>query len=163
VSLAIRVTSPAWIPVEQVRVLVNGEVVEQFDATTNPRVRPLPDDPESSGQTLRLKATRKLVLDADAFVIVEAGVPIPAAGAPDPTSPEPMNQIVEGVVPYAVTNPIFVDVGGDGYIAPGLPAGAAQARMGRMTGVTRAARNAAIAAGTYLPLYRIDLSEVSRP
>jgi hypothetical protein len=162
VSLAIRVTSPAWIPVEQVRVLVNGEVLEQFDATTKPRVRPVPDDPESSGQTMRFKATRKLVLDADAFVMVEAGVPIPAEGAPDPTSPEPMNQIVEGVVPYAVTNPVFVDVGADGYTAPGLPAAAAHTRSGRMTGVTRAARDAAIAAGTYLPLYRIQLPEVTR-
>jgi len=74
-----------------------------------------------------------------------------------------MNQIVEGVVPYAATNPVFIDVGANGYTAPGLPAAAAQARTGRMTGVTHAARDAAIAAGTYLPLYRIDLSEVSHP
>ncbi|HWP66491.1 MAG TPA: CehA/McbA family metallohydrolase, partial [Candidatus Limnocylindria bacterium] len=133
VRLAIRVTSPAWIPVDEVRVLVNGAVVERFDATTKPRVRPLPANPESSGKTLRFKATRKLALDADAFVLVEAGVPLPAEGAPGPTTPEPMNQVVDGVVPYAVTNPIFVDVGADGYTAPGLPA-AALARAGRMTG-----------------------------
>jgi len=160
VSLAIRVTSPAWIPVDEVRVLVNGAVVERFDATTKPRVRPVPSDPESSGKTMRFKSTRKLALDGDSFVIVEAGVAIPSEGAPGPTTPEPMNQVVEGVVPYAATNPIFVDVGADGYTAPGL-AGAALARLrpGRMTGVTRAEREAAIAAGTYLPLYQIRLPD----
>ena len=50
----------------------------------------------------------------------------------------------------------FVDVGADGYTPPGLPA-AAEMRRGRMTGVTRAARNAAIAAGEHLPLYAIRL------
>jgi hypothetical protein len=141
-------------------VLVNGAVVERFDTTTKPHVRPVPSDPESSGRTLRFKSTRKLALERDAFVIVEAGVPLPAEGAPGPTTPEPMNQVVQGVVPYAATNPIFIDVGADGYTAPGL-AGAALARQrpGRMTGVTRAERNAAIAAGTYLPLYRIRLPD----
>ena len=160
VTLAIRVTSPAWIPVDEVRVLVNGAVVERFDASTKPRVRPVPSDFESSGKTMRFKSSRKLTLDGDAYVIVEAGVAIPGDGAPGPTAPEVMNQVVQGVVPYAATNPIFVDVGGDGYTAPGLGGAAlARARTGRMTGVTRAEREAAIAAGTYLPIYRIRLSD----
>jgi hypothetical protein len=158
VKLDIRVTSAAWIPVDEVRVLVNGTVVETFDATSKPRVKPVPDDFESSGKTLRFKAKVKVTLGGDSFVIVEAGVPIPGDGDPTPTSPEPMNTIVEGVVPYAATNPIFVDVGGDGYTPPGLGAAAlARARTGRMTGVTRAARERSIAAGEYLPLYRIHL------
>ena len=65
---------------------------------------------------------RTVRINGDSFVIVEAGVPIPAEGEPGPTSPEPMNSVVQGVVPYAAANPIFVDVGGDGYTPPGLPA-----------------------------------------
>jgi len=157
-TLDIRVTSAAWIPVEQVRVLVNGEVVETFDATTRPRVKPVPDDFESSGKTTRFKAKVKLTLELDSFVIVEAGVPLPGDGDPAPISPEPMNTIVEGVVPYAATNPIFLDVGDDGYTPPGLGAAAlARARSGRMTGVTRADRERAIDAGEYLPLYSLRL------
>jgi hypothetical protein len=158
VTLNVRVTSAAWIPVDEVRVLVNGEVAQTFDATTKPRVKPVPTDFESNGKTTRFKAKVKLDLARDSFVIVEAGVPLPAPGGPMPTSPEPMNTIVEGVVPYAATNPIFLDLGDDGYTPPGLGAAAlARARTGRMTGVTRAERKAAIAAGEYLPIYKIRL------
>jgi hypothetical protein len=158
VTLSIRVTSPAWIPVEEVRVLVNGAVVERFDAGTKPRVRPVPSDFASSGKTMRFKAKRKLSLSADAWVLVEAGVAIPDGEVPVPAAPEPMNRVVEGVLPYAATNPIFVDVGADGYTAPGLGAAAlARGRTGRMTGVTRADRDAAIAEGEYLPLWAIRL------
>ena len=155
VTLSIRVTSPAWIPVDEVRVLVNGAVAQTFDASSKPAVNPVPADVESSGKTLRFKGKAKVALERDSFIIVEAGVPIPGDGQPGPTSPEPLNTVVPGVVPYAATNPIFVDVGDDGYTPPGLPAVAA---AGRMTGVRRAERDAAIARGDYLPLYQLRLS-----
>jgi hypothetical protein len=154
VKVKIRVTTPAWIPVDEVRLLVNGEVVETFDATTKPRVRPLPAKFESNGKTLRFKSTRKLTLTQDSYLIAEAGIPLPDAGEPVPPSPEIMNTVLPGAVPFAITNPVFVDVGGDGYQAPGLavPAGV---RTGRMTGVTREVRAAAIAEGEHLPLWKI--------
>ncbi|HEX6131909.1 MAG TPA: CehA/McbA family metallohydrolase, partial [Actinomycetota bacterium] len=139
VRLSIRVTAPAWIPVDEVRIVVSGEVAERFDATTRPRVKGMPKKVTSSGKTVRFRAKRTLRLERDAFVVVEAGIPLPGPGDPVPTSPEPMNAIVAGAVPFAITNPIFVDVGADGYEAPGLPAATAVS-AGQMTGVGRAER-----------------------
>lgn len=157
VRLRIRVTAPAWVPVDEVRIVVNGEVAERFDATTRPRVRPMPRKVTSSGRTVRFRTKRTLRLDRDAFVVVEAGIPLPGPGDPPPVSPDPMNVILPGAVPFAIANPIFVDVGADGWEAPGLPAAAAL-RAGRMTGVARADRAAAIRRGEYLPLWTLDLS-----
>jgi hypothetical protein len=141
-----------------VRIVVNGEVAERFDATTRPRVKGMPKKVTSSGKTVRLRTKRTLRLERDSFVVVEAGIPLPGEGDPVPTSPEPMNAIVAGAVPFAITNPIFVDVGADGYEAPGLPAATA-ASAGQMTGVGRAERAEATRRGEYLPLWEIDLSE----
>ena len=156
VKVKIRVTSPAWIPVDEVRLLVNGQVHETFDATSKPKVKPIPSNVESSGKTMRFKATRKVTLAQDGYLIVEAGIRLPAAGEPAPASPEVMNAILPGAVPFAFTNPVFVDVGGDGYQAPGLATTAAT-RTGRMTGVTRAERDAAIATGEHLPIWKLRL------
>ena len=62
------------------------------------------------------------------------------------------------VVPFAMTNPIFVDVGGNGFTPPGLPqvAGGGVA-AGRMTGVTRAAREAAMRRGEHLSWFDVRL------
>jgi len=162
VRLSVRVTAPAWVPVEEVRIVVNGDVAERFDRTTRPRVRPMPKKVTSSGKTVRFRAKRTLRLAQDSFVVVEAGIPLPGDGDPIPVSPEPMNAIVKGAVPFAITNPIFVDVGADGYDAPGLPAAAAVS-AGQMTGVSRAKRDAAIRRGEYLPLWELDLSGVVPP
>ena len=39
-----------------------------------------------------------------------------------PESPLPLGVVLPEVVPFAITNPIFVDVNGDGYTPPGLAA-----------------------------------------
>lgn len=157
VALRVRVESAAWVPVPEVRVLVNGEVAQRFDAGTRPRVRPVPSRPESSGGTLRFARTLRLRLERDAHVIVEAGVPLPAAGT-TPTSPEPLDTIQPGVVPVAVTNPVFVDVDGDGWRPPGLGAAAqARAARGRMTAPAREERDAAARRGEWLPLGELVL------
>jgi hypothetical protein len=167
VRLGIVVRSPAWLPVDEVRVVVNGVVQKTFDGTTRPRVKPLPKDFESSGNTTRFSGAVRLSLPADAWVVVEAGVALPADPATLPPSPDVVNTIEPGVVPYSSTNPIFVDVGSDGFTPPGLAAQLAPRTAhaaGRMTGVRRADRAAAAHAGAYFPLstFRIPIEEVSR-
>jgi len=161
VRVQLRVLSPAWIPVDEVRLVGNGAVIRTFNASSRPRVRPTPANFASSGNTLRLKASVQLRLSQDTFLTVEAGPPL-AQGAP--ASP-PVVAIVEpDVVPFAMTNPIFVDVGGNGFMPPGLPqvlGGGVAA--GRMTGVTRAAREAAMRRGEHLSWFDVRLPAVTTP
>ena len=80
------------------------------------------------------------------MVLVEAG---PKLSAGTPTAPDVVNVVEAGVVPIAFTNPIFVDVDGNGFaLSQGAPVQAAAA-PGRMTGVTRAAREAAVRRGEH--------------
>ena len=165
VRLKVDVRSPAWIPVDEVRVVAihgfgaaNVEV-KTFDATTRPRVKPVPDDFQSNGGTSRFRATVPVECPTDCLLLVEAG-PKLAAGAAV-TSPEIVNAVEPEVVPLAFTNPILVDVGDNGFefVAPAaLRAGPVP---GRMTGVTRAARDAAVRRGEHFPLYgfQIDPAE----
>lgn len=167
VRLAITVRSPAWLPVDEVRVVVNGVVRETFGASTRPRVKALPKRFESSGNTTRFAGTVRLDLSADAWVLVEAGVALPADPDTAPPSPEIVNTIEPGVVPYSSTNPILIDIGGNGFDPPGLAADlspqVARSR-GRMTGVRRADREAAARHGEHFPLttFRIPPEEVPR-
>ena len=157
VALRIRVQSAAWIPVEEVRVIVNGAVVQRYDATTTPGVLPVPSDPTSNGHTLRFANTVQLTLPKDAWIVVEAGAKLPADPAGVPTPPASVDVIEPGVVPFAIANPIFVDADGDGrFTGPGIGA-TMRAAGGRMTGVTRAVRAAAVAKGEYLPLHELVL------
>jgi len=52
----------------------------------------------------------------DGWIVVEAGVPLNTTGVYVPG--KPWNLIMRGIYPIAVTNPIFVDVKGDGYQIP---------------------------------------------
>src|SRR4029450_7744216 len=127
------------------RLVGNGAVIRTFNASSRPRVRPTPAKFTSSGNTLRLKASVQLRLSQDTFLTVEAGPPLAEVA---PTPPPVVNLVAPDAVPSPMTNPIFVDVGGDGFTPPGLPqvlGGGVAA--GRMTGVTRAAREAAMRRG----------------
>ena len=105
VEVRFEVVAADWVPVDEVRLLVNGEVV---------RVFPGP------GVERRVE----LALERDAFVTLEAGAPLDA----DPrtwVAAHPglyTDVIAKEHLPTAFTNPIFVDVDGDGVPgAPGLP------------------------------------------
>jgi hypothetical protein len=158
VKLQIDVRSPAWIPVEEVRVVTirgfgaaNREV-RTFDGTTKPRVKPVPKKFESSGGTARFRATVSFQYPGDYLLLVEAGPKLGTA----PTSPEIVDIVESGVVPLAFTNPIFIDVGGDGFALPAA-APVRTAITGRMTGVTRAERAEAVRRGHHFPLYGFHL------
>jgi hypothetical protein len=95
-DLEIRVRAAPWVPVDEVRVFVNGDLKTR---------RPLPKN-----RTLRLP----LRFDADAFLTVEVeGHAVPGSL---------YAEVAPGYTPFAFTNPIFVDADGDGvWTPPGLP------------------------------------------
>jgi hypothetical protein len=129
--------------------------VKTFDATTKPRVKPVPSDFQSNGGTSRFRATVPVECPTDCLLLVEAG-PKLAAGAAV-TSPNFVNAVEPDVVPLGFTNPILVDVGNDGF-AFGAPAALRAGPVpGRMTGVTRASRDAAVRRGDHFPLYGFQI------
>jgi hypothetical protein len=74
-SLAIRVTAAPWVPIEEVRIYVNGEVVEILIAELDH-----PEDPFGTDGLVRFEGEVELdpLLPAsgDAWVVVEAGAPL---------------------------------------------------------------------------------------
>jgi len=97
-----QVDAASWVPVDEVRVLRNGEVVHA--------------SPEREGSL-------DLALERDAFLTLEAGAPLdvdPEAWIAD--HPGPYTEVIApGFVATAFSNPVFVDVDGNGrFDAPGL-------------------------------------------
>lgn len=92
--LEIAVSGADWVPVAEWRAYVDGELVHRA--------------PIGRGESAALP----LAFARDAFVTIE--VEGPAEGL--------YRDVLPGFVPFAFTNPIFVDVDGNGrYDAPGLP------------------------------------------
>jgi hypothetical protein len=117
VPLRVSVAAAPWVPVEEVRLLVDGEVARTF--------RRPPAGPEG----FRLDEHLELTVRRDAFVTVEAGAPLDTdrrrwsrehAG--------PYALVAPGFVPQAISNPIWLDVDGDGVFTPPGLTGAARSR-----------------------------------
>ncbi len=108
----ITVEAASWIPVEEVRIFKNGDLIKT-----------IPIHP-SRVLGSRLRFARFVPIwgiSEDSFITVEAGVSVDANG--DPTSAgliADVQAIEPALEPLGWTNPIFVDKGGDGYTAPGL-------------------------------------------
>lgn len=107
VKVDIRVSGAPWLDVSEVRLVVNGK-----------RQDPLPIEEEAGG-ILKFKGRTRLELDRDAWISVEV------KGRP---SLYPVVQQRTGateaegaVVPYALTNPVFVDIDGNGVCDPVWP------------------------------------------
>ena len=95
VSLHLDVRAVPWVPVDYVRVYVNGVLA----------LEPALDDSEA---VLRLSLDETLSLARDSYVVVVAG----AEG-------QRMGVAGDGRPSISATNPVFVDLTGDGYEAPG--------------------------------------------
>jgi hypothetical protein len=119
ITLHIRVLASNWIPVEEVRIYANGFLAASFDATTSPNVKQAPNNPRSRFKkyTRRFEAEIPFSLPVDTWFVVEAGVKL----SPPPTPPPFVAMIVPGNEPIGFTNPIFIDLAGDGFDPPGLP------------------------------------------
>jgi hypothetical protein len=146
VTLNISVSAPAWVPVDEVRVLANGNVIMTFDANSKIPVTPAPADPTSDQGVERFKASIKVTPKKDTYYTVEAGIKLPDAldlngdgvidtgdtngdgtidskdnGLVQPPSPPIYAAIAPGFTPIAFTNPIFIDRNGNGkFDPPGL-------------------------------------------
>ncbi len=103
-----------WVPVDELRVVING-VTTVLDVN---QLQSLPTTDPDYDWRLR-RGTFTLTLPSkDAWVVVEAGVPLDTTGTYMAGST--WNGVMHGLYPVAVANPIFVDVDGGGYTAPGL-------------------------------------------
>lgn len=114
VAVEFAVAAAPWIPVDEVRLVVNGEVERVY--------RDLPE--AGTGEVLRLSERIELPLDRDAFLTLEAGAPLDADPATWVAERGGLySQVVApGFVAAAFSNPIYVDVDGNGrFDPPGLP------------------------------------------
>lgn len=111
VDLLINLYAPDWVPVDEVRVVVNGAAPIQVPMASF----------TASASDPRLRTTTVSVpmpAGKDAWLVVEAGVSRTQTGPY--LAGTPWNKIMKGIYPIAITNPIFVDVNGGGYTPPGL-------------------------------------------
>jgi hypothetical protein len=115
VTLTVNLWAPDWVPVDELRVTINGST-QTLDIT---QLQPLDTANAAYDKRLR-RGTYTLTLPSgkDAWVVVEAGVPLATTGAYRAGSP--WNLLMKGIYPIAITNPIFVDTNGGGYTPPGL-------------------------------------------
>ncbi|MCX8073503.1 MAG: hypothetical protein N3C12_13805 [Candidatus Binatia bacterium] len=127
VNLQIQVQAAPWVPVEEVRIIKNGCVLACYNSTTTPAVAPNPSNPfeQSNANVVRFNATISDTVSGDSYYIVEASQNLPLTGAP-PADPI-MNLVAKDAVPWAMTNPIFVDGDGDSqYSGISLPPNAGE-------------------------------------
>jgi hypothetical protein len=117
-TLRIRVSAPAWVPVREVRVIVNGDAAAVFDADD----LTMPDDPFAAVDIVRFDDT--IALDAllpggrrDTWMVVEAGEPLPRVGDLDCDGmPDTSDNNADGVVDFR-----DVDRDGDGFVTAADP------------------------------------------
>jgi hypothetical protein len=117
VRVELALAAAPWVPVDEVRLLLDGRVLRRF-AT---------DPPGAAREGVRFRRELELRLARDAFLTLEAGAPLDA-------DPEAWGRergglyaraVAPGFVPQLVANPIWIDVDGDGIAS--LPAPGARA------------------------------------
>ncbi len=117
VTLTVNLWAPSWVPVDQLRVTVNGAT----EVLNLAALQPLPTtDAAYDKRHRRGTYTLNMPAGKDAWVVVEAGVALSTTGAY--RAGTPWNKLMKGIYPIAVTNPIFVKANGPGssYTPPGL-------------------------------------------
>jgi hypothetical protein len=110
VTANVRVRAAAWVPVSEVRLVVDGEIVE---------TRIVTDADRNADGSLDLRTSWPVATTgADQWVIAEAGWPLDQGYPDDPTVLGTYALVVPEYLPLGFTNPIFVDGEGDGNWAP---------------------------------------------
>jgi hypothetical protein len=115
VTLTINLWKSDWMPVDELRVTVNGITQTPINLTANPQIL------TQSGADKRLYSGTITVPMAqitggkDGWIVVEAGVALATTGVYAPVGYPEWPAIMRGIYPIAVTNPIFVKV------TPGTP------------------------------------------
>jgi len=118
VDVAISVKAAPWVPVEEIRIVVNGVVVQT-----------IPLAAQSPPPTLRYEGTVPITLTRDSWILVEAGAALPANPNQEPAVSYEYSRVTlgaaadknRGFTPLSFTNPVFVDVDGSrSFDPPGL-------------------------------------------
>ena len=106
VDLDVTVDAPSWIDLDKARIFINGKQVKELPIA-GPKTRP----------RLNTRVTGLPLPAGDAWVVVQASgkKPLPLGLIGDDTLDGERN-----VVPFAITNPVFLDVDGDGNFDPRL-------------------------------------------
>ena len=143
-AILLAVAAAPWVPLEEVRLLADGEVVRRYRA----------EEPAEGG-TVRLRAEERLRFERDVFLTLEAGAALDADRGAwlDQHSGVYSETLAPGFVPIAFSNPIFVDVDGNGRFDPiglpleaasrGVPIGAVAASIALLAGLWRLRRRRA--------------------
>jgi hypothetical protein len=102
--------------VDELRVVINGVTVP-LDIN---QLQPLsPDEKGYDWRLLQGTFTLPMPVNKDAWVVVEAGVPLSTTGTY--MAGTAWNRVMHGLYPVAVSNPVFVSVQKSGsYTPPGL-------------------------------------------
>ena len=112
VSLDLNVYCPDWVPLDQIRVVLNGIVVSTL-TKSNLTI----DINDSRHFTASLSIPMSSVASGKgAWLVVEAGVPLNMSGVYAPNTL--WSKYSKGLYPIAVSNPIFINVSGSGYTPP---------------------------------------------
>ena len=100
-SVSINIKAPDWIPVDEVRVIVNGSVVytESLTGLT---------DANRYSKTVNVSLPEE-----DCYIVVECGARLENIEAGILPGGD-FNRVYPGVQPLAFTNPVFIDRDGDG-------------------------------------------------
>ncbi|MCB9760656.1 MAG: PHP domain-containing protein [Alphaproteobacteria bacterium] len=108
VTAEIRLRAAPWVPVDELRLVVNGDVVRTLAPSA------------AEGEALDVAVSWPVEAPGDAWVLVEAGWPLYAGGV-QPRVGGDYGLVAPGYVPLGFTNPVFVDLDGDGvWTPPGL-------------------------------------------
>jgi hypothetical protein len=143
-TLNVEVRAVPWVAVTEVRIIVNGAVSRTLTGADIQQ----PADPYGTDGVVRWRGSiplSELTHGRDAWVVIEAGMPLPRAadlvdddgyldhvdgdgdGAiddtgmvrPRPGDPRyPLDIVAPGSLPFAFTNPFLVDMDGGGWRAP---------------------------------------------
>jgi hypothetical protein len=134
IALQLTLVAPDWVPVDEIRVVVNGVLAytlpdpKNIADPKNPLARPDEDSPhykDSRYYVGTVQVPLAGVCDAgDAWLVVEAGAPLETSGPYRPifaAEADGWNAMMKGIYPVAVANPVFLDLDGDGkYTPPGM-------------------------------------------
>jgi hypothetical protein len=109
VRARLAVRAAPWVPVHELRLVQDGAVIHRIELGGATR---------DEGEALVVEEIVELELAADAWLLAEAGWP---EDATDSLVGGTYSIVAPGYVPFAFTNPIRVDVDGDGrWTPPGL-------------------------------------------
>jgi hypothetical protein len=114
VTLDVTLVAPDWVPVDEIRVTVNGRAAATLADPKGALAWSAEDSRVYTG-TMAVPVPA----GGDAWLVAEAGAPLDAS-APYRPEEEGWNAMMKGIYPVAVANPIFLDLDGGGYEPPGI-------------------------------------------